>query len=160
MELCYVGQGRRLGVPLQKTVAKRGAGKQRQEPAEWKLDHKRVCASFDITWPCVCTDSQVSFAGMLPREREATIILDELWVATAELEFVDINTNLQRLLQGSLREVVSHDSDGEDLVHKKLGRSPWRSSPPTLVGSGKVPEVHAAREELLEHGHVKTLIYY
>ena len=99
---------------------------------EYKLEHLEIMPAFGISWPMdiasVSTRSKICFAGLLPREREVAVFLDNVFEPKHDLEIIDINPTLARLL-------ASHwEVQG---VSFKADATPFESGL-TVIGSGKL----------------------
>ena len=105
------------------------------------MDHHEIFTASNFDWPVDWSsgsnEEDVPPDGMYPRERESLLFLHRRFAFCLEneAEFVEINSSLPRLLQGC----VEQDSE-----YKKFKRSPWRTTPGTLIGSGKVAVRYAA----------------
>ena len=92
-----------------------------------------------MPWPIDCTDgsfetfSRVTWEGLLPREREVVAFVDNSFRPSStngkEVEFLDVNQKLSRILTGSCDDFVLRVTN----CH-----SPWRTTCPTIVGSNKM----------------------
>ena len=131
-----------VGIPLHATFGQRDPRSGPQNP-DWKSDHKLLWEKFpDLlpgNWPldvelweqaeCIAHPryADVRFHGLFPRECEAAVLLHCIFVAKSEHEFLDINQN-----------IVRHVDSCIDADTNSIKGSPWKSYPPTLVGSGKM----------------------
>ena len=103
----------------------------------YKTEHHEIFTASEFDWPISWGEGDGSYDQLVPpdglytRERESLLFLHLRFPFNTfkQAEYVEINTSLPRLLQGS----VEPDSD-----YKRFKRSPWRTTPGTLIGSGKV----------------------
>jgi hypothetical protein len=134
-------EARAIGIPMHcdfdKRVSKRNVG----DPG-WKSEHKELYTQIGVVWPLndVQTPSSIDDSGMLPQQYELVVFVDIVFpptaTATAEeihLEFLDANPTLVRTLPNNIDMATVMDSP--DLRRQM---SPWKKTPPTLVGSVKV----------------------
>ena len=105
-----------------------------QDSKGWKLEHLAFFSRNNLPWPVenpatYSSRSVVCLGGLLPREVDATLFVDQMFAPKGDLEWLDINLCLTRLLGSSVDESgrVKADAAG-----------PWRLKAPTQVGSGKV----------------------
>ena len=107
-----------------------------KENPDWKAEHKvlwdRFATEMPCTWPMtypelVLAKNPVDLRreGLLPREREVTVLCHYLFKAVHVVEFLDSNSSAPRIVERNLSD------SGER-------SSPWKPSPPTLVGSSKM----------------------
>ena len=137
---------RAIGVPSHLDLGLRESQTQQSE-ASWKTEHLALFhQKFGLeSWPIQdykATPSWIRFHGMLPREREQLIFLDRVFPPPplpAEhwkyFEFLDINSSMQRLIKTHLNSETGETKG-----------TPWRTSAPTLVGSGKIVMRFTVRE--------------
>ena len=124
-----------MGLPLHSELGPREPKTIKEDP-NWKAEHSTLWRRFALdlpgTWP-MDYDSLASAKnpvdlrrhGLLPREREVAVICHYLFESESVVEFMDANLSAPRLIERHLSD------DGPT-------SSPWKPSPPTLVGSGKM----------------------
>lgn len=129
-------QANAIGLPLWSTFGAK-ISKRPQEELGWKVDHMRVFASVQLTWPVnfsAPAAAEIDLSGLLLREQEALYFYHVVWApvdGNPDFEYVDVNQNIRRILGGHL--VI--DEDG---VATLSGTTVWRPKPPTLTGSSKI----------------------
>ena len=105
-----------------------------KEELMWKSDHHQICLDNGLSWPLnlATAPTYLDFSGLLPREREAALLLDSFWQQAPgdHMEFLDINMKLPWLINPHLMK------DGDGAIDPES--SPWKSIPPTFTGSGKI----------------------
>ena len=97
---------------------------------EYKTDHLSFCRRFSFPWPFDPSQyAGLVVGGMLPREQEVAVILNEAFPMPqrGRVQFIDVNSSLVRLCNGCFDE-----ESGE------IKKSPWKDRPPTLTGSTKL----------------------
>ena len=118
-----------LGIPLHADLGEREP-KRGKDDQEWRLEHKTYFDAMKMEWPPMIEDCKspalhVSYAGMLPREREvANYLMRVFKIEYGVIHFADVNPKLSRILTSCL---------SPDLTEVK--KTPWHSPPDTLVGS-------------------------
>ena len=119
-----------LGMPLMADFGPRES-RNKQENCDWKTDHFGIFRANDEQWPIPDfsdTGSHIEYNPFLPREREVAYALDRFFPPMADIEFVDVNPVIGRILSGHLDEDMK----------VKPNTTPWRPTSPTQVGSGKL----------------------
>ncbi len=134
-----------LGLPIWDEFGKR-VPKRQKDSLDWKLDHLTLWTANGMSWPfdvdAFDSTSYINFSNCLPREAEALCVLDKLFAPMCDLEFLDVNPTLARVLAG----VIDENSRPNE------GHTPWKSKSPTQVGSGKlVCRYRLDPDEALEH---------
>jgi hypothetical protein len=120
-------------------LPKRG---ENDEP-KWKPVHMNLFRRSGLEWPPALEADDwrhIKPDGLFRRELELVMILDYMFVPSEgrDVEFLDVNPKVERLLQGCFEEDNGEEGDGVgdfDLIIKK---SPWQADPPTVVGSAKL----------------------
>lgn len=130
-------EANRCGLKLLAELGVREPKRATTDP-EYKVEHYAMfSAHTEIKWPfevedfVECNGVHICFGGMLPREREACVFLSHVFsmdlnMQLLVIEFLDGNPTLSRLCSACF------DDNGD------LKKSPWRRTPPTLVGSMKL----------------------
>jgi hypothetical protein len=130
-------EANRCGLKLLAELGPRESKRVTIDP-DYKLEHYEMfSAHTNIGWPfetedfVECDNVHISFGGMLPRERESCVFLAHVFaidmnMSLPVIEFLDANPTLSR--------VCSSCFDEKGVLKK----SPWRPTPPTLVGSMKL----------------------
>ena len=119
----------RVGFPLLSSTGAARLPKLVKGDLDYKLDHYQAFNAMGLAWPPKVTSMPcICHAGMLPRESEVVYFLNSTWPKMhSALEFIDVNQSLPRILSDDFAARTCEDP----------GPSPWRSVPPTLVGSMK-----------------------
>lgn len=128
------------GVPLHSSVGPRDS-KTAKTDLSWKHEHMVLFQSNGIPWPFdhsappMGKDTFLS-DGLLPREVEATVFLHRVFKMPSECQsqFLDVNPTLSRVAKRFLDDETGRP---KELVEEsdEQPSSPWRPTPPTLVGS-------------------------
>lgn len=135
-----------VGLPLHSVFGPRDSKSNAHSP-DWKSEHKLLWEKFPDKipgkWPldmeswteAVYVDhpafADIRFHGFYPREAEAVVLLHCLFEPRSKCEFIDVNPSLTRVVD----TLIDSDSD-------EIKGTPWRSTPPTLVGSGRLVMRH------------------
>ena len=106
---------------------------------KWRVLHRSLCEighpinGGELPFPLEPSQVQelyIDYGGLLPREREAIIIIDAFFAPRSNFEFVDINTDLNWHLKSYLDEHWSWTEHAEE-------ESPFKCKPFTDAGSTK-----------------------
>ncbi|CAK0809841.1 unnamed protein product, partial [Prorocentrum cordatum] len=117
-------------------MSNQSKGPKASEP-NYKTDHHQIFTASGFEWPVNWDGprgADVPPDGLYARERESLAFLHwrfpfDVANGAEYAEFIEINTSLPRLLQGC----VEPDSE-----YERFKKSPWRPTPGTLIGSGKI----------------------